>query len=417
MKPRLLAEKLPKPHERRLVIIIGARQTGKTTLVKRLYPSLRYVNLDAPENRDVVRAVSTFHWARDIGPSVLDEAQKEPSVFEKVKFAFDEGHLDFTVLLGSSQILLTKRVRETLAGRAYVYELWPLMLIEVFHPDGAEGISAPLLSKVLGDTEDLDHLLSKMPSVLDGRITARLKEAEAHILRWGGMPEMLHLSSDDRRVWLRSYQYTFLERDLADLARISDLEPFKKLHKLAALRAGKLLNYSELGRDSGISVDTCRRYMEYLRVSFQAFLLQPYFENLTSSVIKTPKIYWSDMGLQRQLSGMTDSLTGEQFENYVVAEFFKWIRTSLSTCEMYFYRTRGGLEVDLLLQTPTGLIGVEIKSREEVVPSDFTALRHVAEAAGPRWRGGICVYRGQQIVQIAPHLWAIPSWRLFGPSA
>lgn len=402
------------PSTRRLAIVTGARQTGKTTLVKRVYPTLRYVNLDSPENRDMVRAVSTFNWVRDVGPSLLDEAQKEPSVFEKVKYVYDEDRLDFTVLLGSSQILLMKEVRESLAGRAFVYELWPLMLCEAEQPDDAAPVEPPLLARLLG-SPDISAVLSATPSVVDGAVMARLRDAEEHLLRWGGMPELLRLTDDDRRVWLRSYAYTYLERDLADLTRIADLQPFKKLQQLAALRAGRLLNYSELSRDAGISVDTSRRYLEYLRLSYQAILIQPFAENLTSATVKTPKLYWSDMGLLRHLTGMMESLTGEQFENYVAAEIWKWIKTSGSETEVFFYRTRGGLEVDLLLRTPHGLLGMEIKSRDRVVPGDFAGLRRLAEAAGPRWRGGLCIYRGHQI-QPTGHaaLWAIPSWRLLG---
>jgi uncharacterized protein len=116
-KYRFLMRRMPDPSRKRLVILTGARQTGKTTLAKAAYPGLHYVNLDAPENREAVRAIASAPWARDVGAAILDEAQKEPSVFEKVKYAYDDGALPFSVLLGSSQILLLKRIRETLAGR------------------------------------------------------------------------------------------------------------------------------------------------------------------------------------------------------------------------------------------------------------------------------------------------------------
>jgi hypothetical protein len=114
-----LANRLPKSSQRRLAVITGARQTGKTTLCRQIYPELRYVNLDAAENRDFVRTLRAMSWGKNLGPAVLDEAQKEPGIFDKVKYSFDEGEIDFTVLLGSSQILLLKRIRETLAGRAF----------------------------------------------------------------------------------------------------------------------------------------------------------------------------------------------------------------------------------------------------------------------------------------------------------
>lgn len=117
---RILGQRLPASDKRRLVLLTGARQTGKTTLAKAKYTGMRYINLDAPENRDVVRAVSSNLWTRDIGPAILDEAQKEPIIFDKVKFAYDDGSLLFSILLGSSQILLLKKIRETLAGRVSI---------------------------------------------------------------------------------------------------------------------------------------------------------------------------------------------------------------------------------------------------------------------------------------------------------
>ena len=413
MKPRFLTQRLPASDSRRLVIVTGARQTGKTTLVKRAYPDVRYVNLDAMENRDMVKAVSTFNWQRDIGPAILDEAQKEPSVFEKVKYAYDEQSIHFSALLGSSQILLMSQVRESLAGRAFVFELWPLMFCECLGDTEADPVNSPLVHALLS-TDNFNEVLEGTPAVLPGEEVARRQEIEQHLYRYGGMPELLRLNERDRIEWLKSYAYTYLERDLADLARIADLDPFKKFQRLAALRAGGLLNYSELSRDAAVSVDTSRRYLEYLRMSYQTILLQPYMENLTSSSVKTPKLYWVDMGLLRHLGGTMNASNGALFENYVMAEMWKWIKTSAADAELFFYRTRSGLELDALIRTPRGLIGFEIKAREQVVTSDFGPLRRVASAAGEQWLGSICIYRGNTIQQVSPSCWAIPSWRLFG---
>lgn len=116
---RIMSNRLPDSNQRRIVVLTGARQTGKTTLVRDLYSDLTYINLDAPENRDTVRELSTFAWSKTVGTAVIDEAQKAPLVFEKIKYAFDDGGIAFTVLTGSSQILLLKQIRETLAGRAF----------------------------------------------------------------------------------------------------------------------------------------------------------------------------------------------------------------------------------------------------------------------------------------------------------
>ncbi|MBI4862920.1 MAG: AAA family ATPase [Candidatus Riflebacteria bacterium] len=132
-----------------MLVVTGARQTGKTTLLKAEFPDVRYISLDAPENREALRAVTSSGWGRDVGPAILDEAQKLPVVFEKLKYAFDDGQVDFSILCGSSQILLLKKVRETLAGRVAVLELFPLMLSELVHSRDSFGGTPPLLERVL----------------------------------------------------------------------------------------------------------------------------------------------------------------------------------------------------------------------------------------------------------------------------
>ena len=411
MKTRWLQNRLRDIDGRRLLVVTGARQTGKTTLARHCFPDLRYINLDALEYRDMVREVSSFNWGRDVGSAILDEAQKEPSVFDKVKFAYDEGQLDFTVLLGSSQILLLKKVRESLAGRAFLMELWPLMLSEMSTEPDAQAVT-PLLSRIIA--AGASEALSDLAPVIAGPEASDIRAKEKYMLRWGGMPELLRLNDGQRKEWLRSYESLYLERDLSDLARIEDLQPFRKFQRLAALRSGGLLNYSELARDAGVSVDTSRRYMEYLRLSYQTILLQPWHTNLTSAVVKSPKLYWVDIGLMRQTGGLGDAVTGAIFENHVIAEIWKWCSSAAEDVELYFYRTRSGMEVDLLLETPKGLIGIEIKSREKVAKSDSTGLRKLREACGSKWRAGIVVYSGKRIEQIDDHCWAIPSCRLLG---
>ena len=410
---RVLEDFLPKSTTRRLVLLTGARQTGKTTLSKSSYPDLRYINLDAPENREAARAMPTSSWGRDVGNAVIDEAQKSPVVFEKVKYSFDAEDISFCVLTGSSQILLLKKIRETLAGRVSLHELWPLMACEIFHGGGGSKMPPPLVDGLFTETP-LDSLLGSVPGILLDDSDARQRDAEAHLLQWGGMPALLRLPGEERWKWLRDYEYTYLERDLSDLARLDHLEPFRKFQRLSALRSGSLLQYSELARDAGVSVDTARRYLEYLRISYQNVLLQPYHRNITSSVIKTPKLYWVDTGILRQLTGFRGEPTGNLYETYVVGEIFKWMKTVQRAGGLYFYRTRSGLEVDLLLETNQGILGMEIKARETVTPPDSRPLRDVAQGLGSEWRGGIVIYRGREIRKIAePSIWAVPSRRLF----
>ena len=174
-------------------------------------PDLRYLNLDAPEQREALRELRADTWAASVGEAVLDEAQKEPSLFDKVKYAFDAGEIARTVLLGSSQVLMLQRVRETLAGRAFIYELWPLMASELVHAvDGAP--PPPLLDALLREPGTADEQLGAAASA--SREEAG-EEAAAidHLLHWGGMPALLPLPDGERQKWLQSYDSTYLERD------------------------------------------------------------------------------------------------------------------------------------------------------------------------------------------------------------
>jgi hypothetical protein len=415
---RLVSQRLPSAATHRIVVLTGARQTGKTTLCRAAYSALRYINLDAPENRDTLRQLSTLAWAQTVGNAVIDEAQKEPSIFEKVKYAFDEGAISFTVLTGSSQILLLKKIRESLAGRAFFYELWPLMQCELLQEamDSSSERHVPLIDAFFSG-HPVPRILATTQSVLLEADDLAYRQSEQHVLAWGGMPALLPLSDAERWEWLKNYGYTYLERDLADLARLDDLMPFRKYQKLSALRSSMLLNYSELARDTDISVDSARRYMEYLRLSYQTFLLQPYYKNITSSTIKTPKLFWTDVGIWRQLTGYRGEMSGQLYETMVVAEIVKWIRTRGKEVELYFYRTRSGMEVDLLLETPTGIIAMEIKSRATAHTKDTRAMRTVAQQLGNKWLGGLVIYTGKAIKPLAePDIWAVPSHRLFQPS-
>ena len=410
---RFIETILPPEDSRHIVILTGARQTGKTTSARRKYPGLYYISLDSPENREALRLLSTNAWTRSVGRAVLDEAQKEPVVFEKIKYAFDSKALSFSVLLGSSQILLLKKVRESLAGRASVFEIWPLMMSEIHQGPGGVGGAPPLFDRLMS-AGSFEQVLMDEPELLLDETEDRCLIAENFLLSWGGMPALLSLSTEDRWQWLKDYEYTYLERDLGDLARLDDLLPFRTFQKMSALRSGQLLNYSEIARDVGVSTDTARRYLEYLRLSYQTVLLQPYYKNITSSTVKTPKIYWLDIGLLRNLTGMRGEPTGSVYETMVVGEIIKWIKTMRRNIEVYFYRTRSGLEVDLLLVTHQGIIGVEVKMRSSVAATDWRALKDIAGRLGGDWLGGLVVYRGAQIKKVGePKIWAVPSRRLF----
>lgn len=409
---RALAKRMPAKDQRALVLLTGARQTGKTTLARHIYPELRHLNLDAIETRDQLRQVSTFAWARTVGPAVIDEAQKAPELFEKIKFAYDEGRLQFTALLGSAQILLLRKVRETLAGRLLLRELWPLMPSEIRQTRQGGG-QAPLLERLLS-ASDPQALLESEPEILVGEENELRRELEEYLLQWGGMPALMTLTAEQRRDWLAGYEVTYLERDLADLSRLNDLLPFRKCQRLAALHTAQLLNYSELARDAGVSVETARRYLEYLRVSYQAWFLEPYAGNLRKRLVKTPKLYWVDLGVWRHLTGRWGPVDGFAFETYVVTEVMKLLSACGGTARLSFFRTLAGLEADLIIEGEHGVIGAEVRLAERVASSDGAALRRASADIGPRWRLGLVIYRGSRLFRLSDGIWAVPSTRALG---
>ncbi len=413
LKYRWLSSRLPDLDTRRIVVITGARQTGKTTLSRLKYPGLNYINLDSIEDRQAVAAIRTASWAGTVGKAIIDEAQKEPAVFDKVKWAFDQEQIDFSVLTGSSRILLMSQVKETMAGRAFLFNLWPLMASEIRSGWDSKP-EFPLIHDIIQESANLGQILAKNPAVLLGQKAEDARSAIDHISKWGGMPELLYLDINERHEWLRSYQQTFLERDLADLARLRDLAPFLTLQHLAMLRSGSLLSFSELARDAGISVNTARRFLEYLRISYQTIMLMPWYRNLTSRVVKTPKLYWVDMGILRQGTGRWGAMDGGMFETLVISEIYKWINTMSPDTRLYFYRTRSGLEVDLIIETGAGIIGVEIKNRPRVVTKDLSNLKKLAAVLEREWKGGIVVYSGNEIKELSEEwsIWSIPLYML-----
>ncbi len=411
---RALQARLPADESRRLVVLTGARQTGKTTLAKRLYSELRYLNFDDLELRHFTRSIGASAWPEQVGPAILDEAQKEPGVFDKVKHAFDSGKLDFSLLLGSSRILLMDQVRESLAGRAFVFDLWPLMPHELRSAWG-ERPARTLFDRLLDQGEDALKVLSQAPGRLLPDEDHELRSAWQHVHDWGGMPELLRLDENSRKEWLRSYLQTFLQRDLSDLARLADLEPFFQLQRLCMLRSGCLLSFARLGRDAGVSARTAKQYLEYLRMSYQVLLLPPYSRNLTSRTVKSPKLIWLDAGIRRQGTGQWGELAGEHFESVVISEAWKWVSTAGLDIQLSYYRTSSGLEVDLLAEGHAGVVAFEIKQRREPASKDLRGLRALAKALGQEFRAGIVVYDGKEICRMDKDLplFAVPAHRLF----
>jgi hypothetical protein len=412
----MIASRLPAPSgPRRLVVLTGARQVGKTTLARSLYgEGLRYLNLDSPGERERLREVPAEAWARAVGPAVLDEVQKAPGLLDKIKWAYDEGELAFSVLLGSSRILLLEQVRETLAGRVFLYELWPLTVGELAVHYGGACPAEPLIAALAADP---GAAAARLDPLLAGAVGPQAGAAQAavqHSLDWGGLPALLQYPVEERRQWLDAYQATYLERDLADLAQLRHLEAFTLCHRLASLRAGKILSYSELARDAALPVTTVRRYLRYLELSYQIFHLPAWAGNPGLRLIKAPKLIWFDSGVQRALSGEIGGLRGEQYESTLIAQILTTLWSLGVRVEPSYLRTTGGLEVDLVLERQEGLLAFELKARSRIEARDATPLEKARRVLGDRYRGGVVVYRGQHVVQLSETVFAVPDWLLLG---
>jgi hypothetical protein len=405
-----------------IAVLTGARQTGKTTLVRDLLPAslkspIAYFSLDDPDERlrlaaDPVRRLD--HGTRLV---ILDEIQKQPGLLDAVKLLADRKRGHRFLLLGSSQILLLRQIRETLAGRATLLELWPLALVE-----RVEGDEVPQtgLDCIWRDGESgLRRLARQTPSADAARLW---RQREEEHLTWGGYPGLEPLPAEHRRVWLRDFRRTYLERDLADLGRVADLDQFALAQSLLAARTAQLLSYSEIARELGVAVNTAKRYVRFLEISYQISLLRPLLPTATARLVKSPKLYWTDPGMVRLLGDRWAADDGPIFETMVLDELLRWLSWQADPPQLHFYRTHAGREVDFVLHSNRVLLGLEVKAGARAHPAQARPLvellgttRLPGLARGAR-RLGLVVTRGREVEQVAPRVWAIPDWRLFGPA-
>lgn len=393
------------------MIISGARQVGKTTLARYACPEMEYVNLDDPLTHAEFEKIGGEEFAAAFPLAILDEIQKVPVLFHLVKYGIDTRLQNRYLLLGSAQILLLEKVRESLAGRVAVKELYPLALCERLSDCPRPWIAVAL--------DCLDRNLEpEFPSPRRIReiVGESTREWRKH-LAWGGMPAQMGIP-DERtwREWVRNYVATYLQRDLRDLARISDLTPFRKCEQLIALRTGSLLNYSELARDTGISVQTARNYCTYLELSYQTIMLQPYFGTPAKRLMKSSKLFMIDIGIQRILSGQWEGMTGQQYESVVASELKKIVSALHPEWHLFHLRTFDGLEVDFLMVKGDRAVAIEVKHADRVHPHDARHLTRLEEVTGiPRILKYV-VYEGQEIRRLQEGVWGIPALVFFGPA-
>jgi predicted AAA+ superfamily ATPase len=385
-----------------VVLINGARQTGKTTLALKLASelSLRYVTLD---DATIFSAAASDPqgFIRGLGQGVvIDEVQKVPSLFPAIKLEVDSDRRPGRFLLtGSANVLLLPRMSESLAGRLEIITLMPLSQGE-------------LLGK---DERFVETLFS--PNLDTGLFISEFELPLPEVIVKGGFPEIHRRSSHQRRqAWFSSYITTILQRDVRDLSSIEGLTEMPRLLALLAARVGGLLNVSELSRSSGLPNSTLKRYMSLLEATFLYQPLPAWSANLGKRLIKSSRIQLVDSGLVCHLAGYDASrlaedatFRGHLLECFVAAELQKQISWSKVNVSAYHYRTVTGQEVDVVLENSRGqLVGLEIKSAASVGKKDFQGIERFAETVGDRFYRGAVLYAGNQAVSFDERLHALP---------
>lgn len=381
------------------VVLTGARQTGKSTLVAELLPgSRRYLSLDDLDVLDLARHDPEALLGGDT-PLTLDEVQREPRLLEAVKRAVDRERVRGRFLLtGSANLLLMRRVSETLAGRASYLTLWPMTRREQLG---------------LGTCGRWDDLLAASDRDWRDVLAADAAGTEdwQELARRGGFPEpALHLRDRaERRIWFDGYLRTYLERDLQDLASIASLPDFRRLMRVACLRLGQLVNQSEIARDIGLPQSTVHRWLNLLEASHLLVRLPAYAVNRTKRLIKSPKLYWADTGLAIHLSGTAD-LSGHHLENVVLADLLAWQSARAAAAEITYWRTAGGEEVDFVLEVGEALIPIEVKTTTRPRVADARHIVTFRREYGTRVRAGLLLHAGTTLDWILPDVLAAPWW-------
>ncbi len=360
----------------RILVFTGARQVGKTTLVRQILSDYTYLSIEDPIKRKSYLSLTAQQWQTHYPKAILDEVQKEPQLIESIKATYDTYSDVRYVLLGSSQLLLMEKVKESLAGRCVIYELYPLTLPELETQSWNDTIHRSAWQKLLDETSC--HFEPLPSFLLDGRM-AQKQAAWQHYTQFGGYPALVaeDMTADDRYLWLTNYVHTYLERDVRDLASFRDLDPFIKLQHATALYTGCVLNASNFARDLGVTSKTVQRYLEYLRLSYQVLILPAWERNSTKRLVKAPKIHFMDHGVLQAVLQKRGGMTGAEFESLIVSELYKQSKNIFANVSFFHLRTQDGKEIDLLVETQDGYYAFEIKMADHVSLSDARHLLHL----------------------------------------
>jgi hypothetical protein len=383
-----------------VVVLIGPRQSGKTTLLQHFSASsIPLVSLELPDVRQAASVDPRGFLALYPSPVIFDEIQYAPELLPYIKHAVDTNRNQpgQFILTGSQNLLLMQQVTESLAGRAAILKLLPMSQREIDHaPD------KPLAwERELPGTQPVSSRLT-MPPLWEG------------ILR-GAYPELIAQPDRDAGLWQSSYVQTYLERDVRNLRTIGNLTLFQTYLRALASRNAQLLNLSDLARDVGISVSTAKDWLSILEASFQILILRPYYVNAGKRLVKAPKIYFMDTGLLCYLVGLKDSrhaasgpMGGGIFENLVVLEVFKTLTHRGESPATYFWRTSAGEEVDLIIETQDRLIPIEVKTSATPRPEMSAGIAGFMKSFASKAISGYVIHPGDTTLPLGKNILAIP---------
>ena len=366
IKRGITKELLTQLQEYPIVTVLGPRQAGKTTLVRNVLPEYDYVSLEDPKNRELAIEDPKAFLKRYQGKTIFDEIQRTPNLLSYLQGIVDNESVNGRfVLTGSHQLELRAVVSQSLAGRTGILHLLPLSIAEL---KGAD---------------------------------VEFDDFESYVV-YGFLPRIYDQNQRPNRAYSNYYQ-TYIERDVRQLIKLKDVSLFEKFIKLLAGRVGQIIDYQSLGNDVGVTSVTIKQWLSILEASFVVFKLPPYFENFGKRVIKSPKYYFTDVGLLAYLLGIEkpeqvsrDPLVGNIFENLIVIEALKGRYNQGNNADLYFFRDSNGVEIDLLCKTSEGLTGVEIKSSSTWHPKFAKGLLTFSKSSSQLLRR-VVVYSGQSI--------------------
>lgn len=382
-----------------VVLIVGPRRAGKTTLVRKMGEAGRsYITLDDQTVLDAAQS-DPAGFIRGLDKAIIDEIQRAPDLLLAIKKTVDEDYRPGRFLLtGSANVLTLPRVADSLAGRMETLQMLPLAQAEI------EGRSPEFLERLFAGK------LESQPKAIVG-------DDLVHLVLRGGFPEAIARESERRRQdWARSYLTSILTRDLRDIADVEKLTELPKFVRLLAEHSGQLVNYSQLGAGINVSHKTGQRYVGLLEQVFLIATVQPWFTNALKRIVKTPKLHFLDSGLLASARGLTFDRVkadrgafGGPLESFVFSEVLKLMTASDLRLTPYHFRDRDTREVDIVLERDDGKIAaIEVKASATVKAGDFAGLRALAEACGDRFAFGAVLYDNTDVVPFGDRLAAAP---------